>query len=131
MNNFGSDLQLNGSPPDDAGFDGSWQSFPAPTNASFGFAYDADIVGNNTLTLGLDFVHPTDEAESLVLAAEWGVGDVLAFRGAYRETQDDPVLSGGLGLRWEVDERPIFLDYGFVDRGIFGLLHTITVEIER
>ena len=131
VNNFGPDLQLNGSPPPDAGFEGSWQSFPAPTNASFGFAYDADVLPNNTLTLGLDFVHPTDEAESIVLAAEWGVGEVLAFRGAYRETQGDNVFSGGLGVKWDLDERPIHLDYGFVDRGTFGLLHTITLEIER
>lgn len=131
VNNFGPDLQLNGAPPADAGFDGSWQSFPAPTNASFGFAYDADIVRDNVLTLGLDFVHPTDEAESIVLAAEWSVGSILAFRGAYREAQDQNVLSGGLGLSWDIEERPIRLDYGFVDRGSLGILHTITLEIER
>lgn len=131
VNNFGPDLKLNGNPPADAQFDGSWQSFPAPTNASFGFAYDVTAVPNSTITLGLDFIHPTDEAEAIVLASEWTVGDVLAFRGALRENEADPVFSGGLGLRWEVDERPITLDYGFIDRGSFGLLHTITVEIER
>lgn len=131
VNNFGPDLQLNGTPPADAGFEGSWQSFPAPTTASFGFAYDMPTFGNNELTLGLDFLHPTDEAESIVLATEWSVGGTLDLRGAYRENEDNDVWSGGLGLQWNVGDRPIHLDYGFVDRGSFGLLHTITLEIER
>jgi len=131
VNNFGPDLRLNGNPPEDAGFEGSWQSFPAPTNASFGFAYDADVFSRNVLTLGLDFIHPSDEGEAIVFATEWTVADAISFRGAFRETQDDDTITGGLGLRWDLDDRPIRLDYGFADRGSFGLLHTITLEIER
>ena len=132
VNNFGPDLRLNGEPPGDAGFSGEWQSFPAPTSASFGFAYDTPTVGNdNILTVGLDFLHPTDEAESIVLASELSLGGTLALRGAYRQSDELDVFSGGLGLEWPIADRPVHLDYGFVDRGSFGLLHTITLEIER
>ncbi|HKK71361.1 MAG TPA: PorV/PorQ family protein [Candidatus Krumholzibacteria bacterium] len=132
VNNFGPDLRLNGEPPADAGFSGEWQSFPAPTMASFGFAYDTPTIGSeNILTVGLDFLHPTDEAESIVLASELSLRGTLALRAAYRQSDEIEVFSGGLGLEWPIAERPVHLDYGFVDRGSFGLLHTITLEIER
>jgi hypothetical protein len=130
MNNFGPDLQLNGAPPPDAGFQGSWQSFSAPTTATFGFAYDLPSFAGNTLTLDLDFVHPTDESESIVYAGELNTHYLLALRGAYRYDPTESILTGGFGLQWRYGRNPIRLDYGFADRESFGLLHTITLEIE-
>jgi hypothetical protein len=131
VRNFGPDMRINGSPPDEATPAGEWQSFSAPTVAVFGAAIDFGLPMERTLTVSLDFSHPNDEAESILLGSEFDLGRGFALRGGYRSGVSDGGFSGGLGVKIDRKEMPLRLDYGFVDRGSFGVLHTISLEWVR
>lgn len=131
LRNFGPDIKLNGSPPPDAGDVESWQSFPAPTVAVFGAAYDLTLFGAQRMTVSMDFAHPSDEGESVVFAGELGVGGALMLRGSYRTDAEESVFAGGLGVMLGGRRQGVRLDYGFADRDNFGVLHVVSLELLR
>ena len=131
LRNFGPDLKLNGTPPPDAGNVESWQTFPAPTMAVFGAAYDLTLFGARRMTVSMDFAHPSDEGESVVFASEFELGAALLLRGAYRTDAEEAVFSGGLGVVLGGRREGVRLDYGFADRGNFGVLHVVSLELLR
>jgi hypothetical protein len=133
VRNFGADLRLNGSPPVSGTTASQWQSFSAPTIAVFGAAYDVHVFGGRLWTWALDFSHPSDDTESLVWSTEVDAGGGLMLRGGYRTGVVDGGFSGGFGVRIRRDHhrRPLSLDYGVVDRGAFGVLHTLSLELRR
>ncbi len=127
LRNFGPDLKLNGTPPPEATSAAQWQSFSAPTIAVFGAAMDVGLPMGRSMTLSLDFSHPSDEAEAIVVGNELQLGHGFELRGGYRSGIEDGGLSGGLGLRVDGTGSPLRLDYGFVDHGSFGVLHSISL----
>ncbi len=133
VRNFGTDLRLNGRPPVTSTTADQWQPFSAPTVAVFGAAYDLSVVGQRRWTWSMDFSHPSDESEAVVWASELEVGGGMLLRGAYRTGIFEGGFSGGFGLRIGQNgrRRPLSLDYGVVDRGSFGVFHTLSLELRR
>lgn len=132
VRNFGSDLQLNGEPPDPENPNSSWQTFPAPTIAVFGAAYDVHVFGHRRWTVSMDFSHPSDEAETVVVGNELAAFDNLLLRGAYRTGVVEGGVSAGFGVLFARERHQrLSLDYGMVDRGAFGVLHTLSLELRR
>lgn len=132
VRNFGSDMQLNGESPDTENTSSGWQTFPAPTIAVFGAAYDLHLLGERRWTVSMDFSHPSDEAEVIVFGNEIEAFHNLLLRGAYRTGINEGGVSAGFGVRIEPARRQLVtLDYGVVDRGAFGVFHTISLELLR
>jgi hypothetical protein len=131
IRNFGGDLRLNGSPPPEEGASLDWQSFPAPTVAVFGFAYDVGHRKSQVLTMSLDFSHPSDEAESLIWGAELGFWDRLYLRGGYRNNVVDGGFSTGFGLRLLEGTKTTRFGYAFDARGPFGNINIFSLEIGK
>jgi len=132
VRNVGPDLQLNGDPPDEAGTQQPWQSFPAPTVAVFGFAYDFDLPGDRLVTVSLDFDHPSDDIERLVLGGEVALGSGMYVRGGFRNNvETGSGLTAGFGLHVLRRTYPLRFGYAFDDRGSFGGLHILSLEVGR
>jgi hypothetical protein len=131
IRNFGGDMRLNGEPPEEEGATHAWQSFPAPTMAVFGFAYDIGKRSGQMLTMSMDFSHPSDEAESLIWGLELSMWDRLYLRGGYRNNVPDGGLSTGFGLRLFKGSGTTRFGYAYDDRGSFGGLHIFSLEIGR
>jgi hypothetical protein len=133
VRNFGAEMRLNGSPPVTSTSASQWQTFAAPTIAVFGAAYDFSVMGQRRWTWSMDFSHPSDDTERLVWGSELAVGKDLFLRGGYRTGVLEGGFSGGFGLRIGQSgrRRPFSLDYAAVDRGGFGVLHTISLELRR
>ncbi len=129
VQNFGSDMKLSGSPP--AETEADWQSFAAPTIAIFGAAYDFGRGDDHRLTLCFDFRHPSDEQESMIFGAEAALLDHLALRGGWRSNVDQGGLSAGFGVNFEKKGLLLRLAYAYDDRGAFGGLHTVSLELGR
>lgn len=131
VRNFGGDLRLNGEAPQEYGTRTEWQSFSAPTVAVFGFAYDFGRRTSQMLTLSLDFSHPSDEIEALILGAEMALWDRLFLRGGYKNGVEDGGASLGFGLRLFEDDVTSRFGYAYDDRGNFGGVHIFSLEIGR
>jgi hypothetical protein len=131
VRNFGGDLRLNGDLPENSGFQGRWQTFPAPTVAVFGGAYDFGVSEERRLTLSFDFNHPSDESESIILGAEMAMWSKLYLRGGYRNNIDEGGLSAGFGLHLDRKKNLVRFGYAFDDRGAFGGLHIVSLELGR
>ena len=129
VRHFGSDMRLDGDPPQEVG--GSWQSFPAPTVAVFGVAYDFGRGDDQRLTLSFDFNHPSDEAESIILGAEAALLGHLFLRGGWRNNVQEGGLSAGFGLHLDQEERVLRFGYAYDDRGPFGGIHVLSLELGR
>jgi hypothetical protein len=129
VRNFGGDLRLNGDPPPEVG--SSWQSYPAPTVAVFGAAYDFGRGDEGRLTLTFDFNHPSDEAESVILGAEAALLGRLFLRGGWRNNVEEGGLSAGFGLDLQRDRSLLRFSYAFDDRGPFGGIHVFSLELGR
>lgn len=128
VRNFGPEMKLDGAPPAEAENPRGWQGFPAPTVAVFGFAYDMPLPLGQVALLSLDFSHPSDEVESVVLAAETELAGALQLRGGWRNQVEDGGISLGFGLRLDKERQAWRLGYGYADRGSFGDLHMISLE---
>ncbi len=129
VRNFGGDLRLNGSAPSTGSLSSEWQSFPAPTVAVFGFAYDVGTAAAQRLTLSLDFSHPSDQAESLIVGGELGMWNALFLRGGYRSQVSEGGVSLGFGLRVLQRASTLRFGYAFDDRGNFGGIHVFSLEV--
>lgn len=129
VQNFGGDLKINGTPPDETGSE--WQNFSAPTVALFGLAYDFGRGNRRRLTLSFDFRHPSDEDESVIFGGEVALLDHFALRGGWKSNIEQGGLSAGFGLNWEKKDLVLRLGYSYEDVGAFGGFHTVSLEFGR
>ncbi|HKI83710.1 MAG TPA: hypothetical protein VKA63_05170, partial [Candidatus Krumholzibacteria bacterium] len=86
---------------------------------------------DHRLTLCFDFRHPSDEQESMIFGAEAALLDHLALRGGWRSNVDQGGLSAGFGVNFEKKGLLLRLAYAYDDRGAFGGLHTVSLELGR
>lgn len=130
VKNFGSDLQPGGQPPARGGYaaQSEFQSFPAPTEGSFGVAYTWGLTRELSLLTTADFCHPSDYRESFRLGSELGLGRLLHLRGGYETGRYEGGLTAGFGLKIARKQFQWSIDYGFSDLGGFGSLHFVSVE---
>ena len=129
IQNFGGDLKLDDHPDDETV--GEWQTFGAPTVATFGAAYDFGSSERLKLTTLMEFRHPSDEDESIIVGGELALLHRIFLRGGYKTNVVNGGLSAGFGLHLGRDEFVFRAAYAYDDRGPFGGLHTISLELGR
>ncbi len=148
ISNFGTDLQMAGR--DARMFDrideqkmGSNDRIPVnlemdkwslPLNFQFGLATDIFASENQSLTVAIDALHPSDNYESINLGFEYGFFKTLALRGGYRAlglADSEGGLSFGAGFKGELFGGGITagLDYAYSDYGRLKASNVISLAI--
>lgn len=96
-------------------------SYPLPLVFRIGIAMDVLNLENHRFTVGVDALHPNDNAESLNLGAEYTFNNLISFRGGYKSLFLDNSEEGlTLGVGLSHDFAPglgIFVDYAYQDFG--------------
>jgi long-subunit fatty acid transport protein len=97
-----------------------------------GLGYPVTIDGSNVVNLGVDALHPSDNAESVNVGAEWVFNKFLAARIGYQSLflQDSEVgLTAGGGVMIEGDGYDLHFDYAWAANGRLGNVQRITLGI--
>jgi long-subunit fatty acid transport protein len=121
ITNFGSDMQMSGKDLDvlhDMNIDENGNNdqilsalktdeFPIPLTFKIGAAIDVFKNELTRLSLGIDAVHPNDNAESLNIGGEFMFSDMLFLRAGYKSLFLDRTVEGpsaGFGLKYSFDQ---------------------------
>jgi len=132
VKNFGSSLTPSGNPPampDGYLPAGEFQSFPAPTEGTFGVANTWGLSRNTSLALTADFNHPSDNQESFRFGTEYGLREMLFLRGGYETGRPENGWALGFGLQLKRKQFLVRIDYAYTDMGAFGTIHHISVDL--
>jgi hypothetical protein len=143
MVNYGGRMQLSGNDlivetDPWPGFDGNpdaearltTESFPLPLAFKLGIAFD--IVGtreaflesrSNRLTLALDGIHPNDGDEKFHIGFEYSMMDMFFLRGGYKLNYDTQTFTAGTGVKAEIVDKEISINYAYVDMDILDATH--------
>ena len=108
-------------------------SWPLPLTFQVGLALDVLNNNWNHLTIACDAVHPSDNAESIHLGAEYGFQDWMFFRGGYRDLflrdgEGGLSLGGGVIARF-IGNFQVKVDYAYTDFGRLENVHRFSVGI--
>jgi hypothetical protein len=104
--------------------------FTLPIVFRVGLGYPVVFDGANTLTLAVDAIHPSDEAESVNMGAEWAFQRVLFLRVGYQSLflKDSEVgLTAGGGVQWDGLGYDLRLDYAWASFGRLGGVQRVTL----
>ena len=118
---------------------GANSTLPATINADYftlpivfrvGLGYPVVLDGANTVTLAVDALHPSDEAECVNMGAEWAFQNVLFLRAGYQSLflKDSEVgLTAGAGVQWDGLGYDLRLDYAWASFGRLGGVQRVTL----
>lgn len=141
ITNFGSDMRLDGrdirfSNDPDPNNQGNvefvnalyeTERFPLPLGFRVGIATELIQNDNMRVTVGVDALHPNDNAESMNAGAEVVLNEMFFLRGGYSalfrsQSEEGLTLGGGLHYRLWGSSTLLKIDYAYAD---FGLLETV------
>ena len=107
----------------------SFQQFPPPTAFNFGFAIEPIMDSKNRLTTSIQLNSPNDNAENLVIGAEYAYKEFLFFRAGYKLNVDAENFSGGVGFKVPISFAYANLDYSIANYNDLGLAQRFTLNI--
>jgi long-subunit fatty acid transport protein len=91
------------------------ESFALPTSVMFGVAAEAFETETQSLTLSLQGIRPSDNAERVSVGTEYRFMDLLRLRAGYRFNYDADRYSLGLGINVPISSIKIKFDYAYSD----------------
>ncbi len=155
VHNFGTDMQFYGEDLKVPTVPSEWQDYYGyqgnplpllletspyrlPLYFRLGIAYDVVDAPKNKLTTALDLIHPNDGLEKLLLGTEYQYDRFFSLRAGYKLDPDRfyakksvlENLSAGFGVRFNLGNQLITLDYAFLNNGRLGLNHFVTLSYE-
>jgi len=113
-------------------------SWELPLIFRVGVAVKPLVIGNQSVTLAIDALHPNNNSESVNLGAEYAVKipsfGKLFFRGGYKALFMEASEYGptfGTGFRMDLlRNSSVRVDYAFRDLGILGSVNSFGVTVE-
>ena len=111
--NFGSPARPEGNYMGDDSSSYDYESFSPPTIFRLGVAHEWLQSPRHSLTSSIQLNHPVDNAESISLGVEYGLGSLLFLRTGYATGEDARSWTLGLGLKWS----RFSFDYSYADMG--------------
>lgn len=108
MSNFGSEIQFVN------------ESYPLPSNFTFGVSINAIDGLNNKLKLSLNGVKPNDVAPYGKVGAEWNYRNLLFMRTGYRINHKVQKYSFGVGLNLNIGKQMFRFDYAYSNFTLLG-----------
>ena len=106
------------------------ESYPLPTNFTFGLAINAIDTEAQTLALSFSAMKPNDGRPLGEVGGEWCLQNLLLLRGGYRLNHDVARYSFGTGLLVEVGGVRFRMDYAYSDFSLLGAAHRIGVNAQ-
>lgn len=106
--------------------------FPLPILFRVGVGMPFTIDENNRLQIAVDAFHPSDNAESVSMGAEWTFFNVFSIRGGYQNLgmPDSEVgLTLGAGVKYQSSDLTLVFDYGWADYGRLEKAQRLTLGI--
>lgn len=104
--------------------------FVLPLRFRVGLAMDLLEVGDTRLALAVDAVHPNDNVEYINLGSELSVGEKYFLRAGYKSLfsiDSEEGLTAGIGIRQEIQDWFIDVDYAYADFGRLGFINKISL----
>jgi len=135
INNFGSDMQLDGKDllmqvdvneqisgnNDQILAKLNTDTYPLPLTFRVGIAMDVINLEDHRFTVGADALHPNDNSESLNVGGEYTFMNIVSLRGGYKSLfldNSEEGLTLGFGLNYNFDPTlGLFFDYAYQDFG--------------
>lgn len=148
ITNFGTDMQIDGKDlyvqhdidPNNFGNNDqilatlNTDAFPMPLTFRVGLAMDVLDLEDHRFTLGVDALHPNDNAESLNVGAEYVFNNLIAIRAGYKSLFLDNTEDGltlGVGLNYDFSPGlGFFLDYAYQDFGILDYTQHFAIGVK-
>ncbi len=106
-----------------------------PLPLFFRVGVSMDVIKNdfNRLTLALDAMRPSDNSEIINIGGEWGLYDMVFFRGGYKSLFRDESEEGltlGIGVALPTIKRYGWnFDYTYADFGRFEEIHMFALSV--
>ena len=99
------------------------ESYPLPTNFTFGMAINALEAANQTVLLTFSAMKPNDGQPLGHFGAEWNYQNLLFLRSGYRMNHDVATYSFGGGLHMKISDYSLKFDYSYSDFDLLGQTH--------
>jgi hypothetical protein len=117
ISNFGADLTF------------IEESHPLPMNFKFGGVIDVLRRENHTVVFAAEGSHPNDNMEKFNMGTEYWFKDMFALRFGNHFEYDAGGISAGGGLRLDVSDLALNIDYGYHDMGHLQDTHRFSVGV--
>jgi hypothetical protein len=108
-------------------------AFSLPVMFRVGVGYPVRLSQASILTLAADAFHPSDNAESMSLGAEYEFRDFVALRAGYQNlflVDSEVGVTAGGGLHGDLSEYTYRIDYAWADHGRLGGTHRFSLGFE-
>jgi opacity protein-like surface antigen len=146
ISNFGPKLNLSGNNTKieyaltdwqkqwNVGFIGDLRTgeFVLPLRFRTGLAMDLLVVGDTRFTVAADAVHPNDNVEYVNLGSELALKERYFLRAGYKslfmEDSEEGLTAGG-GIKYNLQNWIIDVDYAYADFGRLGFVNRISVGV--
>ncbi|MDZ7338834.1 MAG: PorV/PorQ family protein [candidate division KSB1 bacterium] len=106
------------------------ESYPLPTNFTFGLAMNAIDGPTQTLAVSFSAVKPNDGRPLGDLGAEWSYQRLLFLRGGYHLNHDVARYAFGGGLQLDLAGVRLRLDYAYSDFSLLGAAQRIGINAQ-
>lgn len=115
--NFGSELKFVN------------ESYPLPTNFTFGLSMNAIEAGSQQLLVSVSAIKPNDEEPLGQVGGEWNWQKTLFLRAGYQVNHDVATYSLGAGVRVNILQRGLNVDYSMSEFSLLGFAHRFGLGI--
>lgn len=103
------------------------ESYPLPTNFTFGMAINAIQSSNQTVLVTFSALKPNDGQPLGQIGAEWNYQNLLFLRSGYRTNHDVATYSFGSGIHLNINNYKFSFDYSYSDFDLLGQTHRFGV----
>ena len=91
--------------------------YPLPMTFKFGMAMDIMDTQAHKITASIEMNHPSDNAETINMGAEYWFNRMFAIRTGYKLNYDEEGLTAGAGVNVPVGFAKLKLAYAYTDVG--------------
>jgi hypothetical protein len=88
---------------------------------------------NSNFIISVDALHPSDDAEYVNIGGEYVFHNLVSLRGGYKEmfknSEQGLTLGGGLKYNISGTNTTIYIDYAYIDFGVFSGIHMYSVSL--
>ncbi|MGB8658536.1 MAG: PorV/PorQ family protein [Candidatus Zixiibacteriota bacterium] len=117
ISNFGPDLKFYK------------DSYPLPMNFRFGAVVDIIRREDHKAVFSVEGSHPNDNMEKFNAGVEYWFKDMFSLRFGDYMNYDVGGISAGAGVKFNVSQTRLSIDYGYHDMGLLDAVHRFSVGI--
>jgi len=105
------------------------ESYPLPTNFTFGLAMNAIQTDDHKLLASFSAVKPNDGQPLGQVGTEWDYRNFFFLRAGYRLNHDIATYSFGAGMKMNINKNNFRFDYSYSDFALLGVAHRFGIGL--